>query len=82
MQRMILIAKRPMILALETIPKGITSWQERGQTCLTRNSMLSMISFTFLEKVLFTFLEKVLEDLALRMENLAGSELLLGSLEE
>ena len=74
MQRMILIAKRPMILALETIPKGITSWQERGQTCLTRNSMLSMISFTFLEKVL--------EDLALRMENLAGSELLLGSLEE
>ena len=71
---MILIAKRPMILALETIPKGITSWQERGQTCLTRNSMLSMISFTFLEKVL--------EDLALRMENLAGSELLLGSLEE
>jgi hypothetical protein len=62
-----------MILALETIPKGITSWQERGQTCLTRNSMLSMISFSFLEKVL--------EDLALRMENLAGSELLLGSLE-
>lgn len=74
MQRRILIAKRPTILALETIPKGITSWQERGQTCLTRNSMLSMISFTFLEKVL--------EDLALRMENLAGSELLLGSLEE
>lgn len=74
MQRKILIAKRPTILALEAIPKGITSWQERGQTCLTRNSMLSMISFSFLEKVL--------EDLALRMENLAGSELLLGSLEE
>ena len=74
MQRMILIAKRPTILALEAIPKGITSWQERGRTCLTRNSMLSMISFTFLEKVL--------EDLVLRMENLAGSELLLGSLEE
>mgnify|MGYP000895957253 FL=1 len=74
MQRKILIAKRPTILALEAILKGITSWQERGQTCLTRNSMLSMISFTFLEKVL--------EDLALRMQNLAGSELLLGSLEE